>query len=345
MATFFQSVRQGFNRQSNKANGHGNGNANQPKGTSSQNSSPTAYTPPMPPLTTSASLSSVLGSNSENGSNTGDAPIDPEPTKFFFREKYARLGVKGNFMPLAAQPKNVDLGEWLAHQAVEQYRLVEALLQCIQEVDSNTGLPICNPKACPVMSAGRSHTYTWLNNEKIPIKVPASQYISLVQRWIVGKIHDPKAFPTDNPTGSATTYASGGLNTPGANIPIAMGPTKLTTPLSTLSGHDWVGKSSGFPETFFGDCKTCFRQIFRLYAHLYHSHWVDPFWHMTNGTNSNGWTDLNSCFVHYISVAKLFGLLSEKDMEPMQPLIDIWIANGSIPADAANGACTIVPPQ
>lgn len=39
--------------------------------------------------------------------------------------------------------------------AVEQYRLVEALLQCIQEVDAHTGLPICNPKGCPVMSAGR----------------------------------------------------------------------------------------------------------------------------------------------------------------------------------------------
>ena len=41
---------------------------------------------------------------------------EPEPVKFFFMEKYARLGVKGNFMPLAAQPANVDLGEWLAHQ-------------------------------------------------------------------------------------------------------------------------------------------------------------------------------------------------------------------------------------
>lgn len=30
-------------------------------------------------------------------------------------EKYARLGVRGNFMPLAAQPANLDLGEWLAH--------------------------------------------------------------------------------------------------------------------------------------------------------------------------------------------------------------------------------------
>ena len=39
--------------------------------------------------------------------------------------------------------------------AVEQYRLVEALLHSIQAEDSNTGLAICNPKSCPVMSAGR----------------------------------------------------------------------------------------------------------------------------------------------------------------------------------------------
>ena len=70
----------------------------------------------MPPLTTSASFSSTLGSGSENSSTAGEFQSDIEPTQFFFREKYARLGVKGNFMPLAAQPKNVDLGEWLAHQ-------------------------------------------------------------------------------------------------------------------------------------------------------------------------------------------------------------------------------------
>ena len=163
----------------------------------------------------------------------------------------------------------------------------------------------------------------------------------------MGKLSDVKAFPIDNITGagSSSTYASGGLNTTNSNTPIAMPPTTLNTPLSTLAGRDWVGKNAGFPEGFLGDVKTCFRQIFRLYAHLYHSHWVDPFWHLTNGTNSNGWTDLNSCFVHYVSVAKLFGLLSDKDMEPMQPLIDIWIGNGSIPADAANGACSVTNPQ
>lgn len=38
---------------------------------------------------------------------------------------------------------------------MENYRLVAALLLCIQEVDTNTGLALCNPKGCPVMSAGR----------------------------------------------------------------------------------------------------------------------------------------------------------------------------------------------
>ena len=65
--------------------------------------------------------------------------MEPEPVKFFFREKYARLGVKGNFMPLAAQPKNVDLGEWLAHQGIPP-----SSGQDIKSSLSNTVLPDTN---------------------------------------------------------------------------------------------------------------------------------------------------------------------------------------------------------
>jgi hypothetical protein len=35
---------------------------------------------------------------------------------YFFREEFATLIVKGNFMTLAAKPQLVDEGEWLAHQ-------------------------------------------------------------------------------------------------------------------------------------------------------------------------------------------------------------------------------------
>lgn len=225
--------------------------------------------------------------------------------------------------------------------AVENYRIVSTIGQCIQEIDHNTGKPVCNSDSCPKMAAGRwdflitheemiifltfdSHTYTWLDHKKDPVPVSAPQYIHLVQRWMNGKIHDPKAFPTEAPAGSAVINASGAVNS---------------------DGRDWIGKSAGFPETFLHDCRTCFRQIFRIYAHLYHSHWIDPFWHLSGQSNGQGWTDLNSCFVHFCTVAKLYGLLGDRDAEPMQPLIDIWIANGSIPAEAANSACAIVPPQ
>jgi hypothetical protein len=40
----------------------------------------------------------------------------PRRPPYFFREEYAGLIVKGNFMTLAAKPVHVDDGEWLAHQ-------------------------------------------------------------------------------------------------------------------------------------------------------------------------------------------------------------------------------------
>ena len=157
-----------------------------------------------------------------------------------------------------------------------------------------------------------------------------------------GKVADTKTFPVDAVAKPWTTYASGNINTNEA--PIAAGPTTLNASLATLSGRDWIGKCVGFPEHFVHDVKTCFRQIFRIYAHLYHAHWVDPYWHLS-GSSSGGYSDLNSCFVHFITVAKLYGLLPDKDIVPMQPLIDIWISNGTIAADAAKGACSVTPPD
>lgn len=42
-------------------------------------------------------------------------PLNQRPP-FFFREQYANLIVKGNFMTLAAKPVLVEEGEWLSHQ-------------------------------------------------------------------------------------------------------------------------------------------------------------------------------------------------------------------------------------
>lgn len=184
----------------------------------------------------------------------------------------------------------------------------------------------------------RNYTYTWLNSSKEPVKVPAIQYISLVQRWIVGKLSDPRVFPCEPLTATAATYASGGLDTTHANTPIPAGPTTLPATIKELAGRNWVGKDTNFPENFVTDVKTIFRQMFRIYAHIYHSHWELPFWHLSGSSEKAvGWTDLNSAFCNFVITAKLFVLLSEKDIEPMQRLVDIWANNGTIPKEALRG--------
>jgi Mob1/phocein family len=230
-------------------------------------------------------------------------------------------------------------------------RLLTGMIQVIQEVDTNTGLPICNEISCPTMSAGRlvfhtiihpsnlltksRLTYTWLEMGR-PAKIPAPQYITRVQRWIVGKIHDPAIFPTDPPLSVASTaFASGDTSSPATystGSPIAAPPTSLTTPLSQLAGqqNDWTGKSSGFPPNFPADVKSIIKQMFRCYAHLYHGHWENPFWHI------NRHLELNSCFVHFVTVAMYYDLLSRKDMEPLQGLIDIFVGQGVIPREAVD---------
>ena len=189
------------------------------------------------------------------------------------------------------------------------------------------------------MSAS-GHTYTWLDNNKKPIKIPAIQYIALVQKWISGKITDPSIFPTDtssfSPATSSSTaaaYPSGTLTPSNSAAPQPLGPTSLSAPLNQLAGRDWLGKSSGFPETFETDIKSIYRQMMRCYAHIYHGHWLEPFWH------AGAYKELNTCFVHFVNVGKLFGLITDKEIEPMQPLVDIWLGKGLLPpAGAATGA-------
>ncbi len=143
----------------------------------------------------------------------------------------------------------------------------------------------------------------------------------------MGKIGDIRLFPTDTNTIAPSSSFSN-------QTPIGAGPTNLNLPMSTLAGNverDWLGKVSGFPESFSSDIRNLYRQMFRCYAHLYHSHWVEPFWHL------GATKELNTCFLHFINVGKLFELLEEKDIVPMQPLVDIWAAKGLLPVKDEDG--------
>jgi hypothetical protein len=124
---------------------------------------------------------------------------------------------------------------------------------------------------------------------------------------------------------SATAYPSTSDPSSGAGTPIPAPPTNLTT----LPGQqDWIGKASGFPINFHTDVKSIIKQMFRCYAHLYHCHWDNPFWHI------NRHLELNSCFVHFMTVTMYYDLLPKKDMEPLQGLVDIFVGQGVIPKEA-----------
>ena len=171
-----------------------------------------------------------------------------------------------------------------------------------------------------VLTCNRNHSYTWLNSRYEPIELPAYEYITLMQRWISGKIDDNKIFPTD-PAGVSFAPSA---NTGNAAPPLS----QLTGAAGGPGSEDWVGRRSGFPREFMSICQTVFLQMFRVYAHLYHSHFVEPFYHL------NLEKQLNSCFSHFLLTATALDLLRPHELEPMQPLIDLWAANGTFPPES-----------
>jgi len=150
-----------------------------------------------------------------------------------------------------------------------------------------------------------NHSFTWLNSRLQPVEIAAYEYLTLVQRYISGKIDDPAIFPTE---ASGVSYADN---------------PAFCSPMPE-SGQEWVGKRSGFPQNFMDICQTIFRQMFRVYAHLYWSHFEDMF-------SLNLEKSMNSCFSHFILTATTLNLLKKADLEPMQPLIDLWAALGTFP--------------
>jgi len=109
-----RSRRQGFGRQTNK-----NSN-NQAKGNAQNSSSPTGFGNPLAQTLSEGQRSPVLSSamSLEGPSPSASQTSLPRRPPYFFREEYASLIVKGNFMTLAAKPGLVEEGEWLAHQGM-----------------------------------------------------------------------------------------------------------------------------------------------------------------------------------------------------------------------------------
>ena len=127
--TLLLSRRQGFNRP--QPEGSPDGSDVQQRTNGVQNPSPSTFSPMMTAPGPPATFSAASTHSPDTHQHQPETPVAADHPKFFFYEKFAKLGVKGNFMPLAAQPVNVDLADWLAHQSDTSPMYANALLtQC-----------------------------------------------------------------------------------------------------------------------------------------------------------------------------------------------------------------------
>lgn len=71
---------------------------------------------------------------------------------------------------------------------------------------------------------------------------------------------------------------------------------------------------ASFPKTFQQTVKTIFKRLFRIYAHIYHSHFQKI---VSLGAEAH----LNTCFKHFVYFVTEFKLVEPRELAPLQDLI------------------------
>ncbi|RUS30833.1 Mob1/phocein [Jimgerdemannia flammicorona] len=113
--------------------------------------------------------------------------------------------------------------------------------------------------------------------------------------------------------------------------------TKLSAPVYVDCMTTWIQNlltdenvfptkaGSDFPPDFLTVIKSIFRELVRLFVHIYHHHYTQVLCLYEEA-------HFNSLFAHFISFAMEFDLLDKKDTAPLQDLIEIMEGNNIISA-------------
>ncbi|KAK6530227.1 Maintenance of ploidy protein mob2 [Orbilia ellipsospora] len=249
--------------------------------------------PPLPNMPGSAGSFGGPSGAETPGSSTSSVVSRPIPggiaRPLFMCKPYINAHLlKGNFKTIVVLPKHVDKAEWIALNTFEFYEFIKLFY--------NTCREFCEKK-CPTMSAGPGTDYYWLGADRKPRPLPAYTYIEYVLTWINNRLTDETVFPIRN------------------SHSVTAGQTQIiASPHGMQDGQTWLGKETGFPYNFFSNCQAIFKQMFRIFAHIYHTHYV-------NMVHLSLEAHLNSFFAHFISFSREFELLDARDLEPLQPLI------------------------
>lgn len=112
-------------------------------------------------------------------------------------------------------------------------------------------------------------------------------------------------------------------------------PIKLSAPQYINHLFDWIESQidndkvfpqeigSPFPPDFDSVVKTIFKRLFRVYAHIYHSH----FKHIVE---LKAEPHLNTCFKHFIFFTIAHNMVDEKELAPLRELIDQILATAKV---------------
>jgi hypothetical protein len=141
--------------------------------------------------------------------------------------------VKGNFKTIVMLPKYVDIMEWVAvnsmyifsysHTPIYRLEYPLAVFDFYTNLNEFYGVitECCTQQSCPTMSAGPSYVlfclpshhslmisspqrlnYTWINQDRKSVNLPAPTYIDYVMTWVQNLLDDETVFPTKSGAGS-----------------------------------------------------------------------------------------------------------------------------------------------
>ncbi len=162
--------------------------------------------------------------------------------------------------------------------------------------------------------------YLWKDSKdyKSPAKLPAPEYIDMLMSWVEEQLNDPSMFPTQECMSPCMYYAMSCASWPSSSFFICIiNDNKINSinfcdRIFTDDDHDALGTS--YPRGFLSNVKNIFRRLFRVYAHVYYSHFDKI---VCLGAEAH----LNSCFKHFILFVTEFDLVEAREQEPLKDLI------------------------
>lgn len=196
---------------------------------------------------------------------------------------------------------------------------------------ASTEMPLflCDPFVKTALVKGSFKTIV-----QLPKYVDYGEWLSLIIFEMYGHLNlfygviaeyvTPEQYPTMN--AGATNYLWKDSKGHEINLPACQYIEYVTTWILNKINDQTVfpTKNGGaFPPSFVKDCKNIVRQMFRIFAHMYHNHF-DKIVHLSLEAH---W---NSFFAHFISFCKEFNLLDAREMTPLLPLIENFQQQGKI---------------